>query len=808
MRYGLFIGINQYKNGITPLKCARNDALALSKLFALNGYDVDLLLDEEASATNIRKKLRSLGEKLQKDDFLLFYFSGHGCEVHKNHVLIGQAAYPDGIREGEESVALDRVRELTDIPGVNRLFILDCCRNDLHGGKGLEVCPGSRDLALSQISKFRYESNRILHPLIMTSCSTGERAYEDEEKGRGYFTQILEESLKNRAVRTFPAFRKAIAEEMKKLQQLLNRKQTLCWHGNVDAWDDFLLLDSWKERNDFRKDPAPSPEEAQDELLSPGERLQFNDTLFSLRNSCGILREQDSTQSMKKSLEAVQERLEELAGERQTLPALQSLQNLQKDIQRLEELFSKYQTLQEKANRLAEEEKELEGVENFPEQEIAQCKEKLHYTLEKDDVEVAGKILNTLESLLGKAREENRSKPIAGLKAAIKEAEKQLARPSESIRSNFGYMKKFKEAEVAGDYDKMEKLLQLILKNDQDELAAQAEALKSIQELKEGLRKFEKILQEKKLNIPEAAVELQENAKKCYDAKKYVESEKQLRSAAELLQSIENEYDSAKEVQEEAQKLERSFAYYSLPFPEEMIPLREKAHLSFDQGKYLEARQQWQKVIDILVKENSKYAETRKAIREAQELENHLKSQKAPIPAELLQLREETGKALQAGNFSDVKKYRTLLLEQLREIGELLRNLKEAREKTIFLLEFFQTRNLPVPQAALSAREKAFAQFSAGDFAASAENFRLASQVLTEHTLAYKRLKARILLLFLLLALSGITAIAGGFFNNFFLVFLGILFIITLSAMLIVVRISGRIALLKGTEFPPDPKKK
>ena len=118
---------------------------------------------------------------------------------------------------------------------------------------------------------------------------------QDEEKGRGYFTQILEEALKNRAVTTFPAFRKTIAEEMEKLQQLLNRKQTLCWHGNVDAWDDFLLLDSWKEKNnDPRNDLAPSPEKGEAELLSPGERLQFNDILFSLRNTCDVLRKQES----------------------------------------------------------------------------------------------------------------------------------------------------------------------------------------------------------------------------------------------------------------------------------------------------------------------------------------------------------------------------------------------------------------------------------------------------------------------------------------------------------------------------------
>ena len=217
-KYGLFVGINQYTNDITPLKCALNDAMALARIFSLTGYKVDILLDAEASATNIRKKLREIGKKLQKNDVFLFYFSGHGCEVNHNHCLIGQAAYPDGIEAGEEIVAMDRVRELTDVPGVWRLFMLDCCRNNIHGGKGLELCPESRDLALSKISGFQYEHPEVIQPLIVTSCSTGERSYEDEKRGRGYFTQILEHSLEDKAVDSFSSFRKVLADGMKKLQ--------------------------------------------------------------------------------------------------------------------------------------------------------------------------------------------------------------------------------------------------------------------------------------------------------------------------------------------------------------------------------------------------------------------------------------------------------------------------------------------------------------------------------------------------------------------------------------------------------------
>lgn len=77
----LVIGINQYQH-FTPLQNAINDANAISGtltgLYNFDFSDVTMLLDSQATRTNIYNKLRSYAEKVGPKDNFMVYFSGHG----------------------------------------------------------------------------------------------------------------------------------------------------------------------------------------------------------------------------------------------------------------------------------------------------------------------------------------------------------------------------------------------------------------------------------------------------------------------------------------------------------------------------------------------------------------------------------------------------------------------------------------------------------------------------------------------------------------------------------------------------------
>ena len=517
MKYGLFIGINQYINGITPLKCARNDALALSKVFALNGYKIHTLLDGEATASNIRKTLRNLSKQLNQDDFLLFYFSGHGCEVNKNHYLIGQAAFPDGIQEGEEVVALNRVRELTDIPGVRRLFMLDCCRNDLHGGKGMELCPESRGVALNRISNHQYNSADIIHPLIVTSCSTGERSYEDIESGRGYFTQILEKSLDDRKITSFPAFRKMLADGMRFLKQ----KQTLCWHGNVDAWDNFKLLDSWtsgqarEKTSPEKKQDTPKPQPlppVEENPLTTDERLNFNDLLFKIDEICDSLGELPD--SMKNIFAEIQKKKTELFKQEQNRKNLQAVQVLHAETEKLKTQLRVYQACDKMLRTIQTDKKILEEHGIALSAEFFSLEKKAIFAHNNEDYEVSFRFLEKVQVLIRSQRSslEEQLKKIEDLKTAIQKTEKQLSCSSAQITGNSERLEKLLDAEKRMDYKLLQQLLEEVLENNQLQIKKIENLKKSISKLKSKAGSLEEKFSTLGISLPDDIAEFRDKA--------------------------------------------------------------------------------------------------------------------------------------------------------------------------------------------------------------------------------------------------------------------------------------------------------
>ena len=596
MKYGLFIGINQYTNGITPLKCARNDALALSKLFALNGYEVNVLLDHEANATNIRKILRSMGKQLKNDDVFFFYFSGHGCEVNKNHYLIGQAAYPDGIDEGEETVALNRVRELTDIPGVRRLFVLDCCRNDLHGGKGLEVCPESRDIALAKISNFQYDTAEIIHPLIVTSCSTGERSYEDVEKGRGYFTQILESTLNNNMVKTFESFRKKLAAGMEEIYKTLKQKQTLCWHGNVDSWDDFKLLESWSapaSQENFNHTP-------ENKILSPKERLQFNDLILSLEEPSEKLMSQEAPAFMKDKWKTFRDELKSLADADQTQANFQKIRELQTQIENANTNLKHYQDMQQS---VADIEKNLAFLKEYdvaPDAEFYNLEKRAIFAQKKDDFEVAGNLWKMAENLIEKqvANLNSLLKNIEKLNAEIKKTEDFLCCDSAFLICNFGYTEQRRQYEKSKNYEKLQKCLNGILKNNREQVRLQTEALNSISALKQKLQLKKDTLPAE----PEHVKQLCEDAEKYYDQKKYIDSEKCWETALHILNQEIEKYESFQQAQKAVDKLEKKFNFKNIPLPVNIQSMKNEVLTFASQQNYSDAESCLKDVADSLKK--------------------------------------------------------------------------------------------------------------------------------------------------------------------------------------------------------------
>ena len=137
----IVIGINQYQNGIHPLKTAVADALRLADIFHDN-YEYNLInpfsqsntaiTDQSATLENLRSLLTDILPnqiKPTKSDRLLFYFAGHGIAQNSETGPQGYIVPQDADLNNPQSLL--PMQELHDsfssLDCRHLLIILDCC---------------------------------------------------------------------------------------------------------------------------------------------------------------------------------------------------------------------------------------------------------------------------------------------------------------------------------------------------------------------------------------------------------------------------------------------------------------------------------------------------------------------------------------------------------------------------------------------------------------------------------------------------------------------------------------------------------
>jgi Caspase domain len=182
------IGINNYSNGISPLKTAVNDAKKLVEILReKHGYEVWICLDEVATLGNLNKLLeKTLPAQVSENDRLLFYFAGHGVALNGDD---GPAGYliPQDAKQGDIDSYLPMTKlhdALSQLPCRHFLGILDCCF------AGAFRWSSNRDLLTTPevIHKERYD-RFIADPAwqIITSSASDQKALDnfklDTERG-------------------------------------------------------------------------------------------------------------------------------------------------------------------------------------------------------------------------------------------------------------------------------------------------------------------------------------------------------------------------------------------------------------------------------------------------------------------------------------------------------------------------------------------------------------------------------------------------------------------------------------------------
>jgi hypothetical protein len=195
-RVALVIGNSAYQN-VTRLDNPRNDATLVAETlsglgFTLIGGRAQLDLDKATLDVDVQ----NFGRQIQGADVALFYYAGHGVQVNGSNYLVPVGANPT--READvdfQMVDVNLVLRQMQGSGTRlNVVILDACRNNPFGGRGLR----SADGGLAQL--------RAPEGTLISYATQPGSVAQDGSNGHSPYTRALATTIKQAGLDIFQTF--------------------------------------------------------------------------------------------------------------------------------------------------------------------------------------------------------------------------------------------------------------------------------------------------------------------------------------------------------------------------------------------------------------------------------------------------------------------------------------------------------------------------------------------------------------------------------------------------------------------------
>lgn len=191
--YALVVGIDEYPHPEWPdLPFARKDAEAIARLLRAQGFDeVVPLYDEQATRAAIISALEEkIAPKLQAEDRVVLFFSGHGATQHLASNTYGYLVPHDGTSSPSTWLAMTTLREISEKLGTakHQLFILDACFGGTLEKGGSVVLSHAHPNYIKEVA--RRPARQYL-----TAGGQDQKVRATGPHGHSYFTGYLLEAL-------------------------------------------------------------------------------------------------------------------------------------------------------------------------------------------------------------------------------------------------------------------------------------------------------------------------------------------------------------------------------------------------------------------------------------------------------------------------------------------------------------------------------------------------------------------------------------------------------------------------------------
>jgi len=173
------VGINAYGEDpeLSSLKYARKDASLIASVLSAHKYQVELLLDSEATKERILREVMRVG---RIEGTLIFFYSGHGGESNGENYLVTYGASSKDLEKS--GLAISALEEALGTTGAKRQVLwIDACRSKVN------------KKSASNRSYERLEAASGQRALYSTG--PGSSSWESDELQQGVFTHFLYRGL-------------------------------------------------------------------------------------------------------------------------------------------------------------------------------------------------------------------------------------------------------------------------------------------------------------------------------------------------------------------------------------------------------------------------------------------------------------------------------------------------------------------------------------------------------------------------------------------------------------------------------------
>jgi Caspase domain len=197
--FAILVGVSRYKYLTPQLPSVQNDIDAMKNFLLYKaGFDeVYVVADEAANRDLIEQYVKAvLPARMQKNDRLIFYYSGHGGDNQGNtgYLLFGNAKKDQFY--GNDVLEISSIKNWGDeLRMPHLLIILDSCAS----GLAIASKSGSSDSGRMLLQTLSGNGSRI----ILTAGTAAEKTYAEEGRaktGNSFFTKALLDAFESRSL--------------------------------------------------------------------------------------------------------------------------------------------------------------------------------------------------------------------------------------------------------------------------------------------------------------------------------------------------------------------------------------------------------------------------------------------------------------------------------------------------------------------------------------------------------------------------------------------------------------------------------